>query len=619
MATRRFCILLLAALTLTTVASIPTKAAMAKAKRPNFVWLLSEDNSKHFMHLFDEHGPKTPCIERLAEHGLVYEHAFSCAPVCSVARSTLATCCYAPRIFTQFHRKEVVVPMPEGLQMFHGYLADAGYYTANNRKTDYNAETGGAKWQGNKTWRARAEGQPFFYMQSIGTTHESSLHFPATDVGKKPTTCDPKTVFVPPMHPKTDTFRYTYARYHDNIQKLDGQIGAIVDELEKDGLLEDTFIFYYGDHGGVVAGSKGYVYETGLHVPLVVRIPENWKHLVCHKPGSRVGEFVSFIDFGATVLNLAGIEVPKEMDGRPFLGPGVTEEDLAGRDEVYGYADRFDEKYDFVRTVRKGDFKYMRSYQPFNFDGIQNDYRYKMAAYREWRDLFIAGKLNETESFFFKPRAPEALYDLATDPYETKNLADDPAYAEKLAELRGRLNSWVRGMPDLSFYPESYLAACALKNPTAFGQKHKEDIARLADIADLSLVDMQQAASGIEAALTSDNPWQRYWGLIVCSSKGKAAGQFVDLAKKLAADDPEPLVMARAGQFLAIVGAADPAPILTAALAKSECKIETNLILNMAVQLADGETQCRFDFSNAKIKREGRYVNARLQYLSSKK
>jgi len=366
-------------------------------------------------------------------------------------------------------------------------------------------------------------------------------------------------------------------------------------------------------------GSKGYAYETGLHVPLVVRVPENWKHLVCHKPGSRVGEFVSFIDFGATVLNLAGLDIPEAMDGRPFLGKGIDKADLASRDEAYCYADRFDEKYDFVRTVRKGNFKYMRSYQPFNFDGIQNDYRYKMVAYREWRQLFIDGKLNEAESIFFKARPVEALYDLEADPYETKNLADDPAHADKLADLRGRLNAWVKGMPDLSFYPESHLAAEAIENPTAFGQAHKDDIAKLVDIANLSLIDIDEAAEGIAAAIDSDDPWQRYWGLIVCSSHEKAASDFIDKAKKLATDDPEPLVIARAAQFLAIVGAADPEPFLTAALEKSDCRIETNLILNMAVQLADGPTACDLDFSDAEVYKDGRYVNARLKYIKSDK
>ena len=612
---RNLCNLLIALAPIAAFAA-PTLGA-EKQDRPNIVWLVSEDNSTHFMRLFDKNGAPTPAIEELAKHGLVYEHAFSCAPVCSAARSTLATGCFGPRIFTHFHRREVVVPMPEGLQMFHGYLADAGYYTANNKKTDYNAETGGAKWMGNETWRDRKPGQPFFYFQSVGTTHEGRLHFPESDIGSQPTQTDPATVFVPPIHPKTETFRYTYAREHDNIMRMDGEMGAIVAELEKDGLLEDTFIFYFGDHGGVLAGSKGYAWETGLHVPLVIRVPENFQHLVPHELGSRVTEFVSFIDFGPTVLRLAGIEVPEQMDGRPFLGKGVTNADLEGRDVVYGYADRFDEKYDFVRTARKGKYKYMRSYQPFNFDGIQNDYRYLMAAYREWRALHNAGKLNEIQDRFFLPRNPEALYDVENDPYETKNLAKDPAYAETLADMRCVLNDWVRGMPDLSVYPESYLAANARSNPVKFGQEHKDEIAALLDTADLQLVNIDQAVPGIQVALADDDPWQRYWGLIVCSSHGEAAKQFVGKAKELAAGDPEPLVMARAAQFLAILGVADPQESFVAALAKSSDRIETNLILNMAVQIQDGGFGYTFDFSEAKIVREGRYVNARWKYLAT--
>ncbi|MBI2479539.1 MAG: sulfatase-like hydrolase/transferase, partial [Planctomycetia bacterium] len=180
---------------------------------------------------------------------------------------------------------------------------------------------------------------------------------------------------------------YTYARYHDRIQAVDQEIGEVVDQLAADGLLEDTFVFYFGDHGGVLPRGKGYAYESGLHVPLVVRVPANWKHLVDAEAGTSVSGFVSFIDFGPTLLNLAGIDVPVAVDGRPFLGKGVSLDEVNRRDEAFGYADRFDEKYDLVRTLRKGKYEYVRSYQPFNFDGLQNNYRYKMLAYAEWREL----------------------------------------------------------------------------------------------------------------------------------------------------------------------------------------------------------------------------------------
>ena len=207
---------------------------LRSADRPNFVWLISEDNSKHFLKMFDEHGAETPRIAQLASHGLIFNHAFSNAPVCSVARTTLITSCYGPRIGTQFHRRSVLVPMPDGLKMFPAYLRDAGYYTTNNRKKDYNAIEGPGVWDESSnraSWRNRKDDQPFFHMQSFGTSHESGLHFSQEVMSSQETKTDPASVFVPPMHPDTATFRYTYARYHDKIQTVDQQIGAVVDKL----------------------------------------------------------------------------------------------------------------------------------------------------------------------------------------------------------------------------------------------------------------------------------------------------------------------------------------------------------------------------------------------------
>ena len=621
---KQLALLTFALLTFGSIALRPIALCQA-ADKPNFVWLISEDNSKHFMKLFDETGPSTPNIEKLAEHGLIFDRAFSNAPVCSVARSTLITSCYAPRIGTQFHRKEKIVPMPEGLRMFPAYLRDAGYYTTNNKKEDYNAIKTEDVWNessGKAHWRGRAAGQPFFHQQSsYKVTHESSLHFPASTM-ETPTETDPASVYLAPCHPDTPTFRYTYARYHDRIQEMDRQIGQMVAQLTEEGLLEDTFIFYFGDHGGVLPGSKGYIWERGLHVPMVVRVPKNWRHLVDAENGTRVKGFVNFIDMGPTLLHLAGIDVPEGFDGRPFLGKGVSLAEVNSRDETFGHADRLDEKYDLVRTLRKGNLKYMRSYQPFNFDGLQNDYRYKMLAYEEWRDLYKAGKLNDIQSQFFESRPAEALYDLESDPEETTNLAGDPKYATALADMRKRLADRVKGLPDLSLFPESYLVDEGFDNPVAFGLAHKEEIAQLVDVADLSLLPFADAEPGIEKALDSRNPWQRYWGLIVCSSHGKAAKPFIAKARKFADYDPELLVRVRAAEFLGLMGAADPRPTITDALLKSESTVEANLILNTAVLLQDGKPGYAFDLPRGEIVGDRpngkvRYVSARLDYLGN--
>ena len=585
------------------------------ADKPNFVWLISEDNSKHFLKLFDDAGAATPNITSLAKHGIVFDRAFSNAPVCSVARTTLISGCYAPRIGAQHHRRSVMVPMPDGLRMFPAYLRDAGYYTTNRHKTDYNAMPGSGVWDetsNNAHWSNRTNDQPFFHKQSYANSHESSLHFPRKILESKKTLTDPNSIIIPPYHPDTPTFRYTYATYHDRIKDIDAIVGDVVEDLKQEGLLEDTFVFYFGDHGGVLPRGKGYAYESGLHVPLVVRVPENWQHLINLKPGTRNGAFVSFIDFGPTLLQLAGLEVPGSMDGQAFLGKGVN---LSKRDHTFGYADRFDEKYDLVRTWRRDDFKYMRNYQPFNFDGLQNDYRYKMLAFAEWRELYKQGKLNATQSQFFEPRPAEALYDLAADPHETINLATDPKHQQVLTELRKSLTAHVKSMPDLSFHPESHFVDRGAANPVAFGKTNKASIEMLIDIADLSLLSFEKAQSKIAKALDSKDPWHRYWGYIVCASFGKEAATFAEQAKK-AITDLEPLVRVRAAEFLGLASLGDPRPAIMSALKDSQSPVATNLILNTAVVLQDGKPGYSFTISKGDVNQSDRYIDARIAYLS---
>jgi len=599
-----------------------TLVAAAGADQPNFVWLVSEDNSKHYLKLFDENGAPAPNIESLAEDGLVFNHAFSNSPVCSVARTTLQTMCYGPRIGTQFHRKSKLATMPEGVRMFPAYLRDAGYYTTNNSKKDYNAVETEGTWDessGKASFRNRPEpDQPFFHMQSFGQSHESSLHFPASLMENEATRTDPASVSLADYHPDTPTFRYTYARYHDRIGVIDGEIGKIVDQLEEDGLLEDTFIFYFGDHGGVLPRGKGYAHESGLHVPLVVRVPEKWKHLIDAERGSRVDGFVSFIDFGPTLLNLAGIEVPEGVDGIPFLGEGISMAEVNRRDEAFGYADRFDEKYDMIRTLRKGKFKYHRNYEAFYPDGLQNNYRYRMLAYTEWRDLHRAGKLNAVQSQFFEPKEAEALYDLEADPHETQNLAGNPKHAETLVNLRGRLHRWVEEMPDLSFFPESVLVESAMENPVAFGESHQKEIARHLQIADLALLAFEEAKPKLKEALASQQPWQRYWALTTCCVFGDEAKSLAPEVRALL-EDGQLLNRARAATFLAQISDFDPRPVFGDVLKASNSPVETLILMNMATYLKDGGPGVEFRLTKESFGAPGGEVGRRIEYFTGEK
>lgn len=560
------------------------------ADRPNIVWIVSEDNSIHFLEHFFKGGAKAPNIEALASHGLTFDHAFSNAPVCSVARTTLATACYGPRIGTQFHRRYQLAQMPEGLRMFPAYLRDAGYYTTNNSKKDYNAVEGPGVWDESSpraTWRNRPDaGQPFFHMQSHAQSHESSLHFSREKYENEPTKTDPDSIRLADYHPDTPLFRYTHARYHDRMLDIDRIVGDTVAKLKEDGVLEDTFIFYFGDHGGVLPRSKGYIYESGLHVPLVIRVPERFKQLADADLGDRVKGFVSFIDFGPTTLHLAGVEIPKQVDGKPFLGRGIAMSEVNERDESFGYADRFDEKYDLIRSVRKGKYQYIRNYQPYLPDGLNNNYRFKNLAYAQWRELFNEGKLSGPALQFFESKSAEMLFDCEADPHQVNNLAADPKYAKTLAELRARLQSIVKGLPDLSFYPESYLVANAMDNPVAFGQAHKEEIAKLVDTADLSLRPFEDARSELVQSLHSDDAMVRYWAAMACSAFGEQAKSLAAQVRPLL-KDPSEIVRVRAAEFLGLINETNPQQTLTEIVNSTEDPVLATEALNSVVWFRD--------------------------------
>ena len=591
------------------------------ADKPNFVWLISEDNSKHYLKLFDESGAETPNIAKLAAQGVIFDRAFSNSPVCSVARTTLITGVYAPRLGTQYHRKIHTVAMPNGWKMFPAFLNEAGYYTTNNSKKDYNAEETPNTWnQSSKkaTWRNRPEqSQPFFHMQSFAQSHESSLHFSAKQMKQQKTETDPASVKLAPYHPDTPTFRYTHARYHDRIQVIDGLIGEVVQQLEQDGLLEDTFVFYFGDHGGVLPRGKGYVFESGLHVPLVVRVPENFKQLVQLPVGSRTEGFVSFIDFGPTLLNLAGLDVPEYMDGKPFLGQNISAEDLNARDETFGYADRFDEKYETIRTLRKGNLKYHRNYQGYYPDGLQNNYRYRMLAFQEWRDLFEAGKLNDVQSAFFKSKPPEALYDLKKDPHETVNLTKDPAYAEQLLEMRKRLAKRVRQMPDLSIMPEPIMIKMMKGSGAEFQERipiMSDFIERAYDASDLAIAPFEQIRDELREGIASRNEAVMYWALTACCLFGETAASLEDVARERLSDNDN-LIRLRAAEFLAIIGAEKPQKTIMDILKTSDDPVTNLMVLQTVVFLRDFHGY-EFEISKDDVTARIQEVDRRLEYLS---
>ena len=588
------------------------------AKRPNFVFVVSEDNSIHYLSLYGNKLGITPNIEQLADNGLTFNHAFSGAPVCSVARTTLATAMHAPRVGFQYHRKSALATLPSGVKPWSQVLRENGYYTSNNSKTDYNFKVDRKDaWDmsSNKaTWRKRPnKAMPFFHMQSFAESHESRLHFPIKKM-ETPTKTSPDDVVLQPYFPDTPIMRYTKAQYYDQMRLIDNHVGRIIKQLKEDSLLEDTFVFYFGDHGGVMPRSKGYAYESGLHIPLVVRIPENFKHLIDHKRGTRTDGFVSFIDFGPTVLNLASIVPHKELDGQAFFGKDISATDLAKRDEVFGHADRFDEKFDMVRTYRKGKWKYIRNYQAYYADGLQNNYRYRQLAYDNWRNLYRADRLNPVQRQFFERRPVEQLFNLENDPHEINNLAADSDQAKRLTEMRRLLKNKMKSINDLSFYPENRMVATALNDGVAFGQKHAKQLSRLSDLADTALRPFDEAQQTLVKALESKSALHRYWALKVCSNFGKKANPLTLNAMPLLKDN-NLMVRVRAAEFLGSINAIDPMPTLYSVVNNAETEQALMIAFNTIVYLRD-QVGHKYDPEKVKLKFKKGEVYRRVQYLA---
>ena len=592
---------------------------------PNIVWLTTEDNSPQYMKLYNGDGVAMPAIEKLAKEGIVFDNAFSNAPVCSVARSTLITGCYAPRIFTQFHRRTRHVPLPEGVMPFPYYLKKAGYYTTNNSKEDYNFLLPEGVWDESSkkaTYKNRKQGQPFFHVQNYTITHESNLHFDQNKIDNTPDQVL-ENIKVFPYHPDTKTFRYSYHHFQNRHVLADLKMGEFIDELEQQGLMEETIIFYFGDHGGVLPRSKGYAYESGLQVPLVVYVPEKWKHLFHHNKGSRAKTFVEFVDLAPTVLSLVGISQPKNIDGTAVSGKFSDASKIKNKNTTFGYADRFDEKYDLVRTLRIGKYKYIRNYQPFNIDALFNFYRYKMLAFQEWNTLYNAGNLNAKQRQFFEPRGPEGLYDIEQDPHEVNDLSRSNDHQKILMMMRKQLQQKLAAMPDLSFYPEPYLLEHAIENPVAFGQRNHNEIKELIAIADLNLLSFDSAQAKIKQALTNDNPWKRYWGLVVCTTFGEKAKTFTTQIKNLMHQDNENIVRLRAAEYLFFNQVSFDIKIIEELLKNAKSETEANLILNSVALIKYLKPHLKFNlskeiFPSQWYDKPNDLINRRMDYLIEK-
>lgn len=573
------------------------RADEVTATRPNLLWITAEDICPN-LGCYGDPDAVTPNLDRFASQGVRFTKVFSVHPCCSPSRSCLATGVYPTRLGTFQHRGKMWVS-PELVKCFPTLLREAGYYTFNGcggttstfatAKLDYNFEPKDQPWDkiGSKEieWRHRKTGQPFFGQVNLFRTHQSQYGLRkvgAKDPKPAPFVHDPAKVHVPPYLPDTPAAREIWAEYHDRISEMDAQFAALLKQLEDDGLAEDTIVFFFGDNGHGVPGGKVWLWEQGLHVPLLVRVPKKWQHFTPSKRGSVNGQLVSFLDFAPTMLSLVGLEVPGYMQGVAFLGPraGATRQRVFAARDFHDNAD-----FDTSRAVRDQRFHYIRNFMPQQgWDAIL--YSWEKAPYllEEWRQRAAAGKLNagaRQACFWRRSKPPEELYDVEKDPCQMHNLAGDPRFKEVLKRMRTECERWMVGNHDLGLLSqyEVYVRS-EQDSPYQMGLDPKRNpVERLLAAANLANQRVPATLAQLLDLLKSDDCAVRRWGAIGLLALREKAAPASD-ALVAALKDASPDVRMTAAEALFALGRGDTAmPVLIELLAHESRIIRNETLL----------------------------------------
>ena len=544
----------------------------AGAFRPNMLWITSEDMNA-FLGAYGDTLAVTPNLDRLAAEGVRYTHAFATAPVCSPSRSCLITGVYASSLGTQHLRSELEIP--GFVRPFPKILREAGYYCSNNYKEDYNFRDD-AIWDESSReahWRKRKEGQPFFSVFNIDTTHQSGI-FGSDSVfqerfGRQLSETaqhDPDAVAVPPYHFDSPLVRKLWARYYDLVSIMDREAGEILQQLEEDGLAENTIVFFFADHGTGMPRSKRALYDSGLKVPLIIRAPQAWREKLDLPAGSVRDDLVSFVDFAPTLLSLLGIEKPAYMQGKAFLGPARETQPY-----VFGHADRVDEAYEISRTVRGKRYRYIRNYLPDLPLLQRNFYTDQSEIMKELRRLKEVADLTPAQAAMWQPaRPPEELYDVQNDPFELRNLAGLPEYGEVLTEMRNAQKQWASATYDSGLLHESDMMRIAgggtvyeaVRDPERF------PVGRLLELTDAMMAE-ELPKETVLAWLDDEQLAVRFWAARLAGIRKAADPEIREaLVRRLA--DPVASVRLSAAKALCELGRCGEAPAVILAGLKSD-------------------------------------------------
>jgi len=499
----------------------PRADAYEDRPRPNILWLSAEDISPHLGCYGYQHAI-TPNLDQLAAEEILFTHAFTTAGVCAPCRSGIITGMYQTSIGT--HNMRCQARLPDFIRPFPVYLREAGYYTANNYKEDYQFVTPPETWDDSSPrahWRNRkSTNQPFFAVFNFNGCHESGIartekyRFVTAHLLPSQRQQASALTTLPPYYPDTPKTREDWKRYYELITAMDVWAGKLIDQLKEDGLYENTIIMFWSDHGVGLPRAKRWLYDSGTHIPLIVRIPAKFRTPGQGGVGSTEDRLVSSIDFGPTVLNLAGIRLPTPLQGQPFLGANRA----APREYVYGARDRMDERYDIIRMVRDKRFKYLRNYEPWKPYYQYMNTPEKGATMIVLRRLHDAGRLAPVaDRYFNAPKPIEELYDTKVDPFELTNLAGERRYADILQKMRQAHQAWTRRTRDLGLMAEPILAERELAIGHRYGilrQKDGDDLCLRLTTAAVSAAAGKSALPRIRAAIHDQDAAVRYWGAI---------------------------------------------------------------------------------------------------------
>ena len=518
-------------------------------KQPNILWITCEDIGPHLGCYGDTYST-TPNLDKFAKRSLLYKNAWSNAPVCAPARTTIISGMYPPSTGSEHMRSQT--SLPGNMKMFVELLRRAGYYCTNKSKEDYNLTKSGKLWNESSSkahYKNRKPGQPFFAVINLTVSHESRIQG-----GGGKLVHDPKKVRVPAYHPDTPEVRRDWAKYYDQITRMDEQVGQILRELEEAGLADDTIVFFYGDHGSGMPRNKRFAYNSGLHVPMLVHIPERFRDLAPkdYQANGRTNRLVSFVDLAPTVLSLAGVAPPEYQQGHAFMGQHEAEP----QPYLYGFRGRMDERYDMVRSVRDERYVYVRNYMPHRPDGQFLRTMYRTKTTQVWKKLFTTGKLTAAQKAFFLPSPAEELYDLQTDPDEVRNLAKSPKHQAILKRLRDAQQETVFRIRDVGFLPENEIHTRSEgTTPYQMGHdKSKYPLKRIFEMADIASSLHETDTPKLQQGLQDKDSAVRYWAALGFLMRGNKAVQGNREHLRKALQDMAPSVRIAAAEALGTFG-----------------------------------------------------------------